>query len=299
MLDEFVQSLRKEDLAASTVKGYRYDLTMFLRWFRETQGPRSSLAELTEIDLTAYKQHLVRGKRQRPASVNRRLQAVRRFCRWAHRRGVLRTNVSEKLKMVRSVPRRRPAGLTGAEVHALLRAAGRTTHGLAKRNYALVQIFVQAGLRVSESAAARVDDVTIRDRAGSVRIQGKGTKEREVPLNASARRALRTYLDARDNPKGDEPLFTSGRGAGISVRAVEDVISNLARRAKIDRIAVSPHSLRHTFALNYLHQNPGKLVELANLMGHDSLDTTALYTQPSTEELSDDLERSRLNVYDE
>jgi integrase len=67
--------------------------------------------------------------------------------------------------------------------------------------------------------------------------------------------------------------------------------------AKIARLRVTPHLLRHTFALNYLHQNPGKLVQLANLLGHESLDTTAIYTQPSGEALAEDLERSRLNVY--
>ena len=75
------------------------------------------------------------------------------------------------------------------------------------------------------------------------------------------------------------------------------MISELARRAKITRISVSPHTLRHTFALSYLQHNPGKLVELADLLGHDSLDTTAIYTRPSSESLAQDLERSPLNVY--
>ena len=83
----------------------------------------------------------------------------------------------------------------------------------------------------------------------------------------------------------------------MKVRAIQAVIAALAQRARLTRVRVSPHTLRHSFALTYLKQNPGKLVELATLLGHDSLDTTALYTRPSTEDLAADLERSPLNVY--
>jgi site-specific recombinase XerD len=79
-------------------------------------------------------------------------------------------------------------------------------------------------------------------------------------------------------------------------RNIQATLTHLARRAKLHRIRVSAHTLRHTFALTYIRQNPGKLVELASLLGHASLDTTAIYTRPSREELAQDLERSRLNV---
>jgi site-specific recombinase XerD len=82
----------------------------------------------------------------------------------------------------------------------------------------------------------------------------------------------------------------------MTIRAIQAVIAALAQRARRTRVRVSPHTLRHSFALTYLKQNPGKLVELATLLGHDSLDTTALYTRPSTEDLAADLERSPLNV---
>jgi site-specific recombinase XerD len=131
-----------------------------------------------------------------------------------------------------------------------------------------------------------------------VRIrQGKGRKEREVPLNATARRALGVYLEFRGKTRADDYFFSNGRGKSLPTRTIQAVITELARRAKISRVKVSAHTLRHTFALNYLRQNPGKLVDLASLLGHESLDTTAIYTRPSKEELAADLERSRFNVY--
>jgi integrase/recombinase XerC len=80
------------------------------------------------------------------------------------------------------------------------------------------------------------------------------------------------------------------------VRSIENLVLTLARKAEIDRIAVTPHTLRHTFAISYLKSHPGKLVDLAALLGHESLDTTAIYTRPSKEDLSDDLEETDLNL---
>ena len=121
---------------------------------------------------------------------------MRRLLRWAEANGTVARNVALKVKSVRVIRGRGPLGLTAAEVHGLLRAAGGSSHGLARRNYALVQLMLQTGLRVGEVAALRRSDVVLRDRAGTVRVRnGKGLKEREVPLNATARRALRQLLE--------------------------------------------------------------------------------------------------------
>jgi site-specific recombinase XerD len=111
------------------------------------------------------------------------------------------------------------------------------------------------------------------------------------------RRALRAYLQLRPEVKLGDPLFLSDRNRALSPRAAQRLVQALGRRAKIARLRVTPHLLRHTFALNYLRQNPGKLVQLANLLGNESVDTTAIYAQPSGEELAEDLERNRLNAY--
>ena len=149
---------------------------------------------------------------------------------------------------------------------------------------------------MSDAAALRVGDVVLRERAGSVKVHGKGGKERQLPLNSSARRGLSAYLETRQPLRPDDPLITSETGAAISVRSIQSVIRELARRAKITRLPVTAHSLRHTFALHYLERNPGKLVELAALLGHESLDTTAVYLRPSQEEMAQGGERSRLNA---
>jgi integrase/recombinase XerC len=147
---------------------------------------------------------------------------------------------------------------------------------------------------VGEVAALRIGDLTMHARSGVVRVRdGKGRKQRDVPLNSHARRALQLYLQGREPRRDEDYVFLSERGGKpLSLRTMQATISELARRAKITRIPVSPHTMRHCFALRYLRHNPGKLVELATLLGHESLDTTAVYTRPSAEELAADLEKS-------
>src|ERR1039458_6643537 len=184
---EFVRALAREDLSPLTLRGYARDVKLFVDWYAPNK-----LEKLSTVDLIHYRQHLADEKGLRPASLNRRLEALRRFCRWAHEQKKLKTNVVAEVKLARTVRGIRPKGLEDLEVQALLRAAGQSAHGLGKRNYALTQMMLQTGLRVSEAAHLRVADLALRERAGSVCIRhGKGRKEREIPLNPSARRGLR------------------------------------------------------------------------------------------------------------
>lgn len=296
---EFVDSLQEEALSNATRNAYQYDLGKFEQWLKESKGDSIDYGQLSAIDLLNYRQFLLNVRGLKPATINRALEALRKFCGWAYQKKKIKKNISSSLKPVRFARNRQPVGLLEPEVHALLRVAGETQYGLAARNYALVQIMLQTGLRVGEVADLKMKDITVRERTGSVLVrQGKGLKEREVPLNATVRRALRHYLDERgDQPKPDDSVFLSERKAAMPKRTIQSVISQLGKKAKITRVKFSAHTLRHTFALNYLKQNPGKIVELAVLLGHESLDTTAVYTRPSREDLAADLERSRLNIY--
>ncbi len=294
----FLASLEKDDLAPATLRGYRYDLQHFLAWHQSVQNTAFTIKGLAGYDLIAYRQHMVASGR-RPATVNRRLDALRRLCRWAQATGSLVTDAARDVRPMRMVRNQQPVGLKDVEVHALLRAAGASSHGLAARNYAMVQLMLQAGLRVGEVASLQVADIVMSDRSGSARIrQGKGLKARDVPLNATARRALKQFLEERGPINKDKKaaLFISSRNTAMPVRTIQAVVTSVARRARLKRVSVSAHTLRHTFALGYLRDNPGKLVELASLLGHESLDTTAIYTRPSRDDLATDLERSHLNV---
>ena len=292
VLLDFARSLRAADLAEATRRGYAADLRRFRVWMEGSRGESLALRRIDTVDLANYRQHLIRAERLRAASVNRKVQALKKFFAWAAHKKLIPANPAATLRFLRRQKRTQPKGLREGEIQALLRAAGQTGHGLARRNYALLQLLLQTGLRVGEASCLAVADCEINDRSGVVRVRaGKGGKEREVPLNASARRAVALYLKTREDYAPEEPLFLSERGGqAMSLRTVQATIQELARRAKITRLPVSAHTCRHSFALAFLRRNPGKLIELATLLGHESLDTTAIYLRPSKEALAEAVE---------
>lgn len=224
------------------------------------------------------------------ATINRRIGSIQRLCRWAVDSQLLKDNIAKSIKQVNVVAKRCPSGLTLSEVQLLLQATGQSKHGHAKRNYALLHLMLQTGLRVNEVAELKRSDIDLNERSGVVRVRfGKGRKARDIPLNTKVRRAFQLYL-SKNTGENTDHVFLSERQTPLSTRSIQAVITELAKRANITRIKVSPHTLRHTFAINYLKQNPSNIVQLANLMGHESLDTTAIYTQPSLEDLADNLE---------
>ena len=280
LVEEFLESLRQEGLAPATVQAYAYDLAVFMRWWSDQAGPRT-WSELGADDLLRYRRHMTEERGARAATVNRHVEALRRFSRWAFRLQHLASDLASEMERVRRVRRQQPRSLRDDEVQALLRAAG-NSRGLALRNRALLQLFLQAGARVGEACGLRRQDAVIRERTGFVRLRhAKEGKERDVPLNATARRALKQYMDSRPRAGPTDLLFASTRGAAMSARSIQHLVKNLARRAGVTRIQVTAQTLRHTFSLAYLREHPGCLAELGALLGHDSLDSTALYGRPS------------------
>lgn len=297
LLHDFEKNLRKKDLSVHTVKNYLSDITQFLLWFQSLDS-NLDLKHLNLQHISAYKDHLCHKKRQKTASVNRSLQSLKNFFRFLVAKKFLKHDPTENIKFLKKVKSTQPQALNKSEIHKLLSATAHSSHGTQKRNYALVQIFLQTGMRLSEALDLELRDLELFQRSGSIRIvHGKGGKERTVPLNKTARRALRSYLETR-HAVVSESVFLSKQRKKMTARTVQKLITKLADMAGIHRIHVTPHVLRHSFALNYLRANPDCLVELSVLLGHDSLDTTSIYTTPSKDRLLDTVESSGNSLYE-
>lgn len=298
LTSRFKKYLTKQDLSERTIKGYLDDLRFFCEWYEEIQNKKIDWLKVVSFDLQTFRQYLVNGKRQKVSSVNRRIQALKRFFDWAHTHGLMaEENPVEHLRFMRRQAPSQPHALTKTEVHNLLRAAGLSSHGLSKRNYAILQLMLQSGLRIGEVIKLHYSDIILQARSGTVNVvDGKGRKSREVPLNLTARHALQDYFK-QYKKTADDPVFHSKRQEALSLRSMQAMIHGLALRAKVTRIPVSAHTLRHTFATNYLRANPNQLVELAQLLGHDSLNTTAVYTKSSQAQLAEAVEKSEINIY--
>jgi site-specific recombinase XerD len=299
-LDAFRLHLVKRDLAPATVTAYLDDLHRFWAWLCDVHDGRPPpIDQARTVDLAAFRTHLIHEQAQTPATVNRRIQGLRLFFRWMYDHDWMADNPATHLRFMRRAAAQQPPALNRREVLALVHVAANSPHKLGPRNVALVQLMLQAGLRVGETTALKHGDLQLKSRSGHVHVRhGKGLKARDIPLNRTARQALQVCLSTLAPWTDQTGVFRSKRGTPLALRSVQAAITRLAGQAGIDRIAVSAHTLRHTFAVSYLQQHPGKLRQLAYLLGHESLDTTAIYTRPSTDDLADDLERSPLNVFD-
>jgi site-specific recombinase XerD len=297
LLNAFKEMLEKQDLSESSITSYIQGVNVFTTWALDFYQQEVSLLEIIANDLRAYREYVTKILRRKPATINHHIQVLKRFYSWAAQIKLIPDNPASAIHFVKRSTTTKPNALNKDEIHALLRAAGLSTHGLAVRNYAIVQLLLQSGLRVGELNNLLVKDVVIRERSGCVNIvDGKGRKHREIPLNSIARRALTNYLEIRNSSEPNDVLFTTKRGDQGTIRALQALISGLAKRANITRINVTAHTLRHTFATQFLQANPGCLVELGMLMGHESIDTTAIYTKASKEKLAEHIERSGINI---
>jgi integrase/recombinase XerD len=277
-IEHFVDELRRQEKAPNTIESYRYDLVLFSRWLEATNGEAFQASGITPTDLREYRSFLLTVERRSPATINRRLASLRTFFQWARAEGLCQELPTDSVKGIASSPRA-PKSLPKKDVDRLIREV---EQGGNKRDLAILQLLRHTGIRVGELTALRLDDVTLSERKGQLVVRsGKGSKYRVVPLNADARKAVNDYLAVR--PKAtSESLFLGRRSAGLSERSVEKLVLKYAHHAGLED--VSPHTLRHTFGKSALDAGVD-LVTVSRLMGHERLETTAIYTTPSSQDL--------------
>ena len=279
-------------LSRHTLDAYRRDLRRYLA-FLEQRGVRD-VGSAREEDVAAFVRHLSGSeyapeRTYRASSVARALAAARALHRFLVREGVVPDDPTQGVIRPR-IPRSLPKPLTVDQVAALLAAPG-DAEPPALRDTAILEVLYGAGLRISELVALDVDDLDLEE--GSVRVVGKGDKERVVPLGRYAVRAVGAYL-ARGRPtlarsRSGGALFLNQRGGRLTRQGATNVIQTAARRAGI-RARVTPHVLRHSFATHMLEGGADVRV-VQELLGHASVATTQIYTLVTQDRLRE--------VYDE
>jgi integrase/recombinase XerD len=275
MLDSDVEgflALLATRRAPKTVEAYRRDLSALGGWF---DGP---IGGITTEQLEHYLAEL-RAAGLSPATIGRRVAAIRSFFRHQTLLGVRTDNPAAELDL----PRRRrtlPRTLSPAEAERLMEAASGTTPR-ALRDRALVELLYGAGLRVSEAVGLHKASVDLEGRL--VRCVGKGSKERIVPIGRQAVQALRRYLargrpflDTRHRPE----LFLNAKGGGLTRAGAFLILRRLAAKAGLEPERVHPHLLRHSFATHLL-EGGADLRSVQEMLGHADLATTELYTHVS------------------
>ncbi|WP_432519467.1 tyrosine recombinase [Kineococcus sp. SYSU DK006] len=282
-------------LSPNTLGAYRRDLSRYVR-FLASRGVREA-GEVDEAAVSAFVAALRSGSDGGAAltasSAARAASAVRGWHRFLHAQG---RSAADPAVLVRppAPPRRLPAALTVEEVTRLLEVAGPGGEGARSpvplRDRALLELLYGCGARISEAVGLDLDDVSSRvlGRSGVVRLHGGGTKERVVPVDARTLDALQQYL-LRARPqlaaagRATPALFLNSRGGRLSRQSAWAVLQSAARRAGIAR-AVSPHTLRHSFAAHRL-RGGADVRAVQELLGHASVTTTQVYTLLGAEPL--------------
>jgi integrase/recombinase XerD len=250
----------------------------------------TSVADVAEAQVAEFLARLREGDPDHPpakaSSAARALVAVRGLHRFAVREGLAATDPARELKPP-TPPRSLPKAITVEQVEMLLAAAGFDGTPLALRDRALLELLYATGARISEAVGLDLDELDLE--AGSVRLFGKGSRERVVPVGRYARTALDAYL-VRSRPllavgggRGGPAVFLNSRGGRLSRQSAWAVLRAAADKAGL-RVDVSPHTLRHSFATHLLDGGADVRV-VQELLGHASVATTQIYTLVTVERL--------------
>jgi integrase/recombinase XerD len=273
-------------LARNTLEAYRRDLARYAQHL--SHRGMSDATKADEALIAGFVGRLsgseyAEGKRYRPSSVARALAAVRTFHVFLLREGEASANPAEGVVRPK-VPKNLPHPLTVGEVAAILAAPEEgTLSGI--RDRAILETIYGAGLRISELVGLDVDDVDLEE--GSVRVMGKGSKERVVPVGRFAVAAVNSYLTRvrpdLAGPRSGAALFLNRRGGRLTRQGAAHVLKGAASRAGLKK-RVTPHTLRHSFATHLL-EGGADVREVQELLGHASHSTTQIYTLVTDEHL--------------
>jgi len=277
----FGQFLDAHDFAPNTRRAMHQDVRKFARWFSEVNQEPFAVSRVTTRDVTDFKQFLRRDCGQAVCTVNRCLVTLRRYFRWLAQEGHVSANVVTPVKELRR-QQLAPKGMERKDVRRLLREVELRQD---LRANAIFHMFLYTGCRVGDLARLGMDGLQLSERGGTFRF-GKGDKQRWVPLPLAVRRALESYLAVRP-PVATDSVFIGERGplTESGIRALCD------RYSALIGVNIHPHLLRHTFSHQYLADNPGDLVGLAQILGHSNVNTTARYAQHTQHQLGESAER--------
>jgi site-specific recombinase XerD len=268
-LQIFLRALQGQNYSSKTLRAYGDDLNQFLTWVQQNRVDWDNPNRLTRADIEGFMQYLA-AQRMSGVTRVRKLAAIRKFFAFMEENKILAGNPANTVKGARR-EEKEPNILYKEQYKALLYEASDNI-----RDYAIIQTFLQTGIRLSELVSLRVEDIDFEHRILTVR-QGKGKKDRQIPLVDEAVKALRNYLRYRNTEliEDDETFFLAKNGTSLNVSTVKYTVAKYVKKAGI-RKKVSVHTLRHTFGAHKADKHMS-LATLQELMGHKKKETTLKY----------------------
>ena len=273
-LKGFEVSLYRQEFSDNTVSCYIRDTKEFLKWL-EAEGKH--ITEVDELILMKYKKHLMKVN-QSILSTNRKLASLNSFCKFLCSDNVLDEIIS--IKLVRNRDRGEYKGLQGDDLHRLRELIHQQGN---KQHICIIEVLLSTGIRVSELCDLRLQDITLTDEKNQIRVVGKGSVNRAIPLNTDAIKAIKDYMEVR--PKTDLDNLIIGQRGSYSRNAINLILEKYGSQLEIK---VTPHNLRHSFAYKLI-MNGTPITMIQDLLGHSSILTTIRYTQVTEQDKVDAL----------
>ncbi|MBC8229661.1 tyrosine-type recombinase/integrase [bacterium] len=293
LLSLYSEYLSQIGRSYATITSYLSNLKLFSKWFTN-ETKRINFTTVTEVDLLSYRNYLRLEKRHKTATINQHVAALRSFFVFLHSKGIISQSVITNLKPLSKPYLRAPEVPKRAQILKLFRMVN-TQNDRGKRDFAILQLFVQCGLRLSEVAQIELNDIDISERKGRLRIiDSKGGQQREISLNKTARHALKDYLQVRSTLPDTNKLFISQLNRPLSTRSIYHLTKKYLEAAGMPDL--SCHDLRHLFATTLYNRHKDILL-VKEALGHKTLESTLRYMSKSDEELAAALENSELNIY--
>ncbi len=288
-INSFISSLSVEKgFSNNTLDAYKNDLSQFAEFICK-QAAKEDKQQVTwvTVDRAIILDYLVtlREKSYAPATMARKVAAIKSFFNFLVAEGALKNNPTEGITGPK-VGKALPKAISVEEVEKLLEQPDKVNTPEGKRDKAMLELLYATGMRVSEMVSLNVRDVNLK--AGFVRCFGKGSKERIIPIHSKAIKAVKTYIDdARPRlARADEEaaLFLNRRGQRLTRQGLWLILKGYAQKSRIES-DITPHVLRHSIATHLLHSGKMNLRELQELLGHANISTTQIYTHLTTEHL--------------
>ena len=310
-LDYSITALNK---SPNSVKEYNYDLAMFLKFiklhFNLTSEEDFKLIKYNDItidiikkinlrDINAFLAYLTQTNNSKPSTRARKASSIRIFFDYLlDPAGLITENPAFKLKTPK-LDKRLPKYLSLDDSKRLLDVTSNEDNRNFQRDYAIIPLFVNCGMRLSELVNININDINFND--CKLNVVGKGNKERTIYLNKACMKAVSEYLSVRpkegvkqDKKHSEKALFLSERKTRIGNRTVEDIVTKHLRQAGLDTRKYSVHKLRHTAATLMYQYGQVDIRALQELLGHESIATTEIYTHVDNEQVRSAVERNPL-----
>ena len=278
---EFLNWLQNEKgSSVHTIRAYQEDLTQFGEYLKAQGIP---LEQLEYHDLRYYMASLQQKQQLKKTTLSRKTSTLKSFCKFLHREGLLEHNPADLLSTPKK-EKRLPTVINEVDMTASLDDFLAGEEPLQLRNKAIFELLYSSGLRVSELVQLDVENV--QKQKGILRILGKGSKERIVPVGEQAQSAITYYLE-HGRPllvkEEAQALFLNRQGTRLTTRGVEYILEQYVKQGAL-KYKVTPHAFRHSFATHLL-DNGADLRVIQELLGHESLSTTQIYTEVSASHL--------------